>query len=295
MSEEMQAAAELLRQDQTFKAAEVDVAAMRAAMTENLLPVDADIDSHDLTIAGRPARSVTAPESRQDCGILYFHGGGYVLGSLDTHHELMGRLSRACKAPVLGLDYRLAPESPYPAAVEDATAAYLALNERGISPGRIVLGGDSAGGGLVLACLLALKERGVAMPAGAILLSPWTDLSGSGDSVRTRADVDPMITPTLLEPMAAVYRGNMAATDPGVSPLFGDLRDLPPLLIQVGDHEILLDDATRLKAAAQKAGVTTELEVYAGAFHVFQNMPQLPESVDALAKIGTFFDRCLNE
>jgi acetyl esterase/lipase len=293
-SDEMRAAVELLRQDETFKGATVDVATLRAGMAANVQPVDTDIMSRDLTIVERPARHVEAPGARQDCGILYFHGGGYVLGSLDTHHELMGRLSRTCQAPVLGLDYRLAPEHPYPAAVEDAVNAYLALRERGISADRIVLGGDSAGGGLALACLLALKTRGKALPAGAVLFSPWTDLSGSGESTNSRADVDPMVSPQLLQPMAALYRGDVAAEDPGVSPLFGDLEGLPPMLIQVGDHEILLDDSTRLASTAQAAGVEVDLEIYDGAFHVFQVMPELPESADALTKVGMFFERCIN-
>ena len=292
-SEEMRAAAELLREDQTFKDGLADVAALRAGMAANVLPVAEDVKSSDLTIASRPARHVEAPGARQDCGVLYFHGGGYVLGSLDTHHELMGRLSRSCQAPVLGLDYRMAPEHPYPAAVDDAVGAYLSLLERGLSAQRIVVAGDSAGGGLALACLQALAARNEPLPCGAVLFSPWTDLSGSGDSVTTRAAADPMVSPALLEPMAALYRGEVAASEPGVSPLFGNFKGLPPMLVQVGDHEILLDDSTRLASAAERADIQVQLEIYEGAFHVFQTMPQLPESAEALVKVGQFFDGCI--
>jgi acetyl esterase/lipase len=293
-SEEMQAAAALIRENSAFTSGELDIEVLRAGMAENLMPVPEDITSADLTVAGRPVRHIEAPGARQDCGVLYFHGGGYAMGSLDTHHELMGRLSRSCRAPVLGLDYRLAPEHPYPAAVEDATAAYEALLARGIDAGSIVLAGDSAGGGLALACLQALAADGRPLPAGAILLSPWTDLSGTGDSVKTRAEADPMVSPELLEPMAAMYRASVPADDPGVSPLFGELANLPPLLVQVGDHEILLDDATRLATAATAAGVSVDLQVYDGAFHVFQTLPQLPESTEALANAGAFFERCIS-
>ena len=224
-------------------------------------------------------------------GVLYFHGGGYVMGSLNTHAELMGRISSACRAPVLGIDYRLAPEHPYPAAVEDAVASYDRLRDRGIKPGQIVIAGDSAGGGLTLACLLALKEQGKPLPAGAVLLSPWTDLTASGASVRTRADADPMIDGGVLEPMAGLYRGDTPAATAGVSPLFGDLAGLPPLLIQVGDFEVLLDDSTRLAERASDAGVDVQIDVFDGAFHVFQHNPNLPESTEALAAIGAFFDR----
>lgn len=288
-SEEMQTAARLLREQGTFQGDTIDVAAMREQMSATLAPVDEDISSQDMTLAGRPTRHVEAPGARQDRGLLYFHGGGYVLGGLDTHHELMGRLSRYCQAPVLGLDYRLAPEHPYPAAVDDATTAYLELIERGIKAEQILLGGDSAGGGLALACLLRLKAEGQPLPAGAILFSPWTDLTGSGASTISRADLDPMVSAALLAPMAKLYRADRDAADPEISPLFGDLSGLPPLLVQVGDHEVLLDDSTRLANLAEAAGVSVDLEIFDGAFHVFQSMPQLPESAMALEKVGAFF------
>lgn len=290
-SEEMRAAAEMLRELGTFSGPDIDVAAMRESMESMTSPMAEGVTRKDFVADGLPLCHISAPGVREDRGLLYLHGGGYVLGSLDTHAELMGRLAKACRAPVLGVDYRLAPEHPYPAAVEDAVASYDRLLANGIKADQIVVAGDSAGGGLTLACLLALKAQGKPQPAGAVLLSPWTDLTGSGESSRTRAALDPMISPEILLPMARRYYGDTDPTDPGVSPLFGDLTGLAPLLIQVGDHEVLLDDSTRLAQRAKAQGVAAELEIYEEAFHVFQNVPGLPESGDALASIGRFFDR----
>lgn len=269
------------------------VAQMRANMEaqQGALPVPTDVDKLDLTVANRPARRIRTPGVREDRGTLYLHGGGYVMGSLNTHHELMGRIARATNAQVLGLDYRLAPEHPYPAAVDDAVAAYQWILDQGIAADKIVIAGDSAGGGLAVATLLALKTRGLPMPAGAVLFSAWTDLTASGESVRTRADADPMIAGDVLAPMAANYAASIAASTPGISPLFGDLTGLPPLLVQVGDAEVLLDDSTRLHARARAAGVDSSLRVFDEAFHVFQMIPVLPEATDALADVGAFFSR----
>ena len=289
----MRAAVEAIRAQASFADSDADVATMRrnmeAAMA--LTPVPEDVAHSDFDAGGVPARHVSVPGARNDRGVLYFHGGGYVIGSLNTHTELMGRIARACRAPVLGIDYRLAPEHPYPAAVEDAVASYDRLQANGIGPQQIVIAGDSAGGGLTLACLLALKAQGKPQPAGAVLLSPWTDLTGSGASLKTRAAADPMISPAVLEPMAALYRGDADAANAGVSPLFGDLEGLAPMLVQVGDDEVLLDDSTRLAKRAEAAGVDIGLQVFEGAFHVFQATPNLPESAEALAGIGAFFDR----
>lgn len=291
-SKELMEASEAIRAAASFQADAVDVAAMRAMMEQqaSVKAPPADVSRRDFDAGGIPATHIATPGARDDRGVLYFHGGGYVLGSLDTHAELMARVARACRAPVLGIDYRLAPEAPYPAAVDDAVASYLRLTDQGIKPEQIVLAGDSAGGGLALACLLALKARGAPLPAGAALLSPWTDLTASGDSLRSRAEQDPMISPELLAPMAALYLAGSAADDPLVSPLFGDLSGLPPLLIQVGNDEVLLDDSTRLAERAKQAGVTATLQIVDGGYHVFQDHPTLPESVTALSEIGRFFD-----
>ncbi|MEM1434294.1 MAG: alpha/beta hydrolase [Pseudomonadota bacterium] len=292
-SPEMQAMAELLRANGIFNGGTLDVAALRSGMNDGALPLPEGATRSDFERDGLKLTHIGSADARSDRGILYFHGGGYVLGSLDSHAELMARVASACRAPVLGLDYRLAPEHPYPAAVDDAVASYERLLDQGIAPEAIVLAGDSAGGGLVLACLLALKQAGKPLPAGAILFSPWTDLTASGASTDNRAAVDPMVSAALLAPMAAHYAGATDAGTPLISPLFGELNDLPPLLIQVGDHEILLDDSTRLAQRAEAADVDVTLEIYPGAFHVFQSMPQVPESAEALATAAAFFDRVM--
>lgn len=289
-SEELIATSKMIREAQMFMGDSVDVEQMREMMGGGALPLPEGATRNDFERDGITNCHISAPDVRNDRGVLYLHGGGYVLGSLDTHAELMARVAAACRAPVLGVDYRLAPEHPYPAAVDDALQSYERLLEAGIQPNSIVVAGDSAGGGLALALLLRLKAEDKPLPAGAVLFSPWSDLTGSGESVKTRIDADPMISPALLNPMAELYLNGHDANDPQVSPLFGDLSGLPPLLIQVGDDEILLDDSTRLDAAAKAAGVSTTLEIFDGAFHVFQNQPHLPESAEALASMGTFFD-----
>ena len=290
-SKEMQAAADAIREAGMFSGSDVDVAQMRAMMAETALPLPEGASRSDFEREGIGLCHIGVPDARNDRGVLYFHGGGYVLGSLDTHAELMARIAASCRAPVLGVDYRLAPEAPFPAAVDDAVASYERLIEQGISPDAIVVAGDSAGGGLAMALLLALKNAGKPLPAGAMLLSPWTDLTATGDSLKTRAELDPMISPDLLQPMADTYVADGDAADPLASPLFGDLSGLPPLLIQVGDHEVLLDDSTRLAERARAANVDVSLDIVDGAFHVFQNQPDLPESVTALQAMGEFFDR----
>jgi len=265
-SKEMQATAKAIREAGAFSGDNVDVKQMREMMAAGSLPLPEGATRNDFERNGIKLCHIGAPDVRDDRGVLYLHGGGYVLGSLDTHAELMARIAVACRAPVLGVDYALAPESPFPAAVDDAVASYDRLLEQGIKPEAIVIAGDSAGGGLALACMLQL-------------------------SIKTRAEADPMISTTMLQPMADTYLAGADAANPLASPLFGDLTGLPPLLIQVGDHEILLDDSTRLAKAAESAGVNVELEVFDEGFHVFQNQPQLPESGAALATMGTFFDR----
>ena len=210
------------------------------------------------------------------------------MGSLDTHQELMGRISSTLGVTVFGVDYRLAPENPWPAAVEDAVAIWRALPALGLDPTHVVVAGDSAGGGLTMALLLELKSGGDAMPAGAVTFSPWADLTCSGGSVRSRAEADPMIQPGSLDAMAAHYVGNADARSPTISPLFGDLAGVPPLLIQVGGDEVLLDDAVRLHENAKAMGTESALHVFDGAFHVFQAMPMLPEAQDALDEMASF-------
>ena len=270
-----------------------DIAAMRQSMEtqQAALQLPADVGRENFAIDEIPACRIVTPSSREEYGVLYLHGGGYVMGSLDTHQELMARIARATRATVIGLDYRLAPEHPWPAAVEDALAAWQWMQNAGFLPSRCVVAGDSAGGGLAAALLAALSEQGRAQPAGVYLVSPWTDLTASGASVQTRADADPMINKEVLLPMAAYYRGAHGPDEPTISPLFADPSGWCPLLIQVGDAEVLLDDAVRLYDKAANTGVDAMLQVYEDAFHVFQAVPYLPEAELALQHFAAFFDR----
>lgn len=290
-SEELRAIIKVMRDQESIAAEGISLQERREGMEamQAGIPMPEDIVTTAVDIDGIPGLWVEAPGAGENAYVVYYHGGGYVMGSLSTHKELMGRISRFCKARVLGVDYRLAPEHVYPAAVEDGVKSYEWLLARDVDPANVMLAGDSAGGGLALATMLALKEKGGRQPAGGILFSPWTDLTASGDSATSRAEADPMISmPALLE-IAATYYADADPTDPLVSPVFADLSGLPPLLIQVGDAEVLLDDASRLANKAKAAGVSVHYEVFDEAFHVFQAMPQLPESTDALEKVARFY------
>jgi epsilon-lactone hydrolase len=221
--------------------------------------------------------------------VLYLHGGGYVLGSIKTHRDLMGRISRAAKARVLGLDYRLAPEHPFPAAVDDSLTAYRWLLDQGLKPARIAVAGDSAGGGLAIATLVAIREAGLPMPAAGICLSPWVDMEGLGESMKTREQADPVVRRDMLVQMASAYLGKQDLRTPLAAPLYADLKGLPPLLIQVGDAETLLDDSNRLTQRARAAGVQVKLEVWPEMIHVWQLFASfLPEGQQAVDGIGQF-------
>jgi acetyl esterase/lipase len=238
---------------------------------------------------GVKGEMIVAPGAEAHRVVLYFHGGGYVIGGSGNHRAYCSRLSAASGARVLAIDYRLAPEHPYPAAVEDAIAPYQGLLSSGLHPGNIAIAGDSAGGGLAIATLLNIKDYGLPMASCAVGISPWTDLSLSGASMMGRADMDPLVTPMALQWMANHYVSRDRAKEPLASPLFGDLTGIAPLLIQVGTHEVLYDDAVRIHEAAQQAGVTSTLESYDGQIHVFPILaPHLPESAQAVASAGAF-------
>ena len=245
-------------------------------------------------VAGRPAEWVEGPDADASRVLLYFHGGGYVLGSIATHRGLVARIARVAGIRGLALDYRLAPEHPFPAAVEDATAAYRFLLEEGIAPEGIAIGGDSAGGGLTFATLVALRDSGTPLPAAAIALSPWVDLEGSGESMDSKAEADPMVGREGLLAMARLYLGDADPKTPTASPLHADLAGLPPLYVQVGTAETLLDDATRIAERARAASVQIELEPFEDLVHVFQAFaPHVPESLEAIEKLGAFLKRQL--
>ncbi|NOT56208.1 MAG: alpha/beta hydrolase [Deltaproteobacteria bacterium] len=242
-----------------------------------------------VTAGGVPAEWIAATGAADDRVILYVHGGGYVMGSIATHRELVARLSKASGARGLALDYRLAPEHPFPAAVDDALAAYRWLLSQNIKPSNIVVAGDSAGGGLAVATLLAIRDAKLPLPAAGVGISPWVDMEGLGESMTTRAKVDPVVQKQGLLGMAQLYLGGKDAKSPLAAPLHADLAGLPPLLIQVGDAETLLSDSTRLAEKAKKAGVKVELEVWPEMPHVWHLFaPFLPEGQQAIEKIGKY-------
>ncbi|MFZ6003161.1 MAG: alpha/beta hydrolase [Actinomycetota bacterium] len=221
--------------------------------------------------------------------VVYLHGGGYCIGSLETHRAMLTHLAAAIPGRVLAVDYRLAPEHPHPAALDDAVAAYRFALSDGVVPDHVVVAGDSAGGGLTLATLVALRDTGVPLPAAGVCLSPWADLTQSGATIATHAEADPMVRAADLDRWAEAYRGTAAAGSPAISPLFGDLAGLPPLHIEVGTAEVLLDDARRVTAAARAAGVEVELHEAEDMIHVWQFFAGIvPEADEAIARIAAF-------
>lgn len=224
--------------------------------------------------------------------VMYFHGGGYFFCNLETHRPVVAAISRRAQARVLSVDYRLAPEHPCPAAVDDALAWYRHVLKDTL-PAQIVMAGDSAGGGLVLACLQAARQESLPMPAGAVLFSPWVDLAGAGESMQTQAKADVMFTPESLRHAAQFYLAGRPANDPVASPLYGDMTGLPPLQIFASRHEILLSDATRLHDKALAAGVSSQLELQADMPHVWPIMVMLPEAKASLRQVAAFMRECV--
>ncbi|HKC28755.1 MAG TPA: alpha/beta hydrolase [Jatrophihabitans sp.] len=268
-----------------------DVATLRAAFNELVaqVPVPPYVQQSPVEIGGVAGIEVTIHGNEAQDVVLYFHSGVYVIGSAAATVPLVGDLARRSGTKAITLEYRLAPEHPYPAAVEDARAAYEGLLAQGIAPGRIALAGESAGGGLVVALLLALREGGIPMPSCGYLLSPYADLTLAGQTLVDRRDVDPVLTPDGLRARVADYVGAADAADPHISPIFGDLRGLPPILIQVGSHEVLLSDALRLAERAALAGVAVTLDVTPGVPHVFQAYAAfLDEAGEALDRASAF-------
>ena len=256
---------------------------------EKVFPTPPEVKVERVSAPVAPAEWLRPPGAAAGRVVLYLHGGGYVIGSPRSHRHLAAAVAAAGQASALLLDYRLAPEHPYPAAVDDATAAYRWLLDQGIAPGHIVIGGDSAGGGLTMATLLALREARLPLPAGGVCISPWVDLTFSGASYRTRAAVDPIVTRPGIDEMARAYLGATAARAPLASPLFADLHGLPPLLIHVGSDEVLLDDAVQLADRAKAAGVDATLEVWDRMVHVWHwFLPMLDEAQSAVDGIGRF-------
>ena len=248
----------------------------------------ASASNHSVTINGCHADWHGAPDASHT--LLYLHGGGYIMGSHETHAGMVRRLCQYAGIRALVLNYRKAPEHPYPAAIEDAEAAYDFLIAEGVSPDHLFVAGDSAGGGLSLALMLTLKQKAKPQPKAAALISPWTDLTISGESHVTRDQRDPMIDVSRMGEAIDMYRGTEAADHPPISPLFADLPGLPDLFVQVGTEEVLFNDSTRLVDNAKAAGVKAELEVWQDMPHVHQIAYRLvPEAKAALQSIARFF------
>jgi monoterpene epsilon-lactone hydrolase len=253
------------------------------------MPVAPDVKCEKVDANGVKAEFVTAPGADPGRAVLYLHGGGYVIGSINTHRALAANLSRAAKARVLLIDYRLAPEHPHPAAVEDSVAAYRWMLAQGLKPNRIAVAGDSAGGGLTVAALVAIRDAKLPLPAAAVPISPWVDLEGIGESMTSKAQADPIVQKAGLLEMAKAYLGGKDPRTPLAAPLYANLSGLPPLLIQVGTAETLLDDAGRLAERARKAGVNVTYEPWENMIHVWHMFaPMLEEGQQAMDRAGEF-------
>ena len=245
---------------------------------------------YDVTDCGGVRTMTIQPRGGEvGCSVLYFHGGAYVMGGLASHRKLAAAVGEAARARVWLPDYRLAPENPQPAALEDAVAVYASLLQQGQRPDRLSLVGDSAGGNLVLELALAIREAGLPAPAALVLLSPWVDMSLGGESIPTHAGRDPMLSADWLRWAADAYRGKALLRDPAVSPLFAELSGLPRMLVQVGSEEILASDAARLHERVRQAGVSCQLRTFNGLWHVFQlHFGFLTAANEAIHEIGEF-------
>jgi len=293
-SAEHEQAVALIRSMAADAPADTSFEASRARLDQmgTIFPIPDGIDVEPVEIDGvrcqrfRPAHRGEAAAGR----ILYLHGGAYTAGSLVSHGSLTGRLALACACEVLSVEYRLAPEHPHPAALEDATTVYRHVISQGTDPAHLIVAGDSAGGGLAAALLLALRDAGDPMPAGAVLLSPWLDLTVSSDSITALAADDPILTADTLVTSAQAYAGD-DLEDPLVSPVFADPAGLPPLLILASTADILVDDSRTFADRARAAGVQVDLDVEDALIHVWPAIDGLPEAADALARVSAWIDK----
>jgi monoterpene epsilon-lactone hydrolase len=292
-SQAMQDAIEALRDRRKAGAGQAPptLQELRASFTpgDRLHPVPDDVLVSDVTAGGVPAHWLTAPGTDPGRVLLFLHGGGFELGSVRSDGELAARLGRAAGMRVLFPEYRLAPEHPFPAALDDVRAAWHWLRtDQGLSAASVAVAGDSAGGGLAVALLVATRDAGQDLPAAAVLMSPTVDLTSSGASMTERVDQDPISTPAMLRQFAADYLAGADPKTPLASPLFASLTGLPPLLIQVGTADLLLSDSERLAAAATHAGVDVTLQIGEGLPHVYQLLLGAPEAAQATEQIGNF-------
>ncbi len=253
------------------------------------VPLAADVRVEPAVLGGVPVENITIDGIVPDGTVLYFHGGAYAIGSAALSAGLASEIARRTGARVVSVDYRLATEHPYPAAADDAIAAYRALLDSGVPAEKVVFAGESAGGGLALAALATVTETGLPRPAAIYVASPWGDLTTSGASMSTKAAVDPSVTPEGLRIRSKDYAGDLDTADPRLSPVFADFTSFPPMLIQVGGNEVLLDDSTRLASRAAADGVAVSLEVTPDAPHVFVSfVGMLDEAGQALDNAGRF-------
>ena len=258
-------------------------------------PFDPSIKFELVDANGVACEIGVAPGSRTDATVFYLHGGGYVIGSFTSHRGLLARLGQAASMRTMAVDYRLAPEHPFPAAIDDAVTAYQWLLDSGTPSERIFFAGDSAGGGLVVATMLRCKARNIPLPRAAVLFSPFADMGTTGQSIVDNRDRDFVVTEGVAPGMAETYLAGANATSPEASPIYGDLAGLPPILIQVSSHEVLLDDSLRLLRAAILVDVQVHLRVYQGLPHVWQLFTgMLDEGQAALEEAGAFFDKHLD-
>ena len=288
-SPELKTITEMLRTRQQEAPADITFTESRALFEQMTaaFPLPPGVTATPIDAGGIPAEWIAAPGASDKRTVYWLHGGGYCIGSINTHRGLLARISAASRARVFAIDYRLAPEDPFPAAVEDAVAGYLWLLSIGVDPSQIIIGGDSAGGGQTVATLVALKEDGKPLPAAAVCISPWTDLALTGESLFTKAEADPMITNDGIARVRDAYVGDSDPNEPLVSPIYADLSGLPPLLTQVGENEVLLSDSTRLAERAEAAGVDVTLEVWPEMIHVWHFFAaMLPEGQQAIDRIG---------
>ncbi len=248
-----------------------------------------DVDCTQLTIAGRPAELLSLKKSTSQRYLLYLHGGGFALGSLDTHRELAIAFARDADARVLVIDYRLAPDYPWPSGLEDALSGYAWLQDQGVEPARLVVAGDSAGGGLALSLMQRLKQDQKPQPAACVLLSPWVDLTCSGSTLDLNSATDPLLNRVQMHAFAELYAGKKKLSSPDISPLFGDLADLAPTLIQVSLQEVLLDDARRLVKGIQAAAGRAEIQEVAWMPHVWHLLYRyLPQAAASIRQASRF-------
>ena len=265
---------------------ETPLAQMRADFDAALGGAE-DVPCRETRVAGLPG-AWFGPETGPGA-ILYVHGGGYQVGSIRSHRGLMHRLAEAAGLPLLAFDYRLAPEHRFPAALDDCMAAWGWMTGQGWAAGRLAIAGDSAGAALALATMLRARAEGAPTPGAAALLSPWLDLEATGESLTTRAGLDPMTPREKLLVMARLYLGREGdPRDPFASPIHGDFAGLPPTVVHVGDHEAILSDSETFATRARAAGVEVALEVWPEMIHHFQIFPELPEAGRSLARIGAF-------